>query len=162
MKSRNGYLVNSALKTAGDLIHANKQCWRTSSVNATRGGLPHTSTLGKTDRQIKSSSKWRCLNSASKISTSLCQHVRKIKTSPFPSPSACIQSMLKNQAKQNRKQLITNIMFLLMTIRTSHQCKIKHLPECSLMKSWPWKQRTSMKKCFAFKSSLVSKRGDYC
>lgn len=81
-------------------------------------------------------------------------------TIPF---SLCLHTVhvKKNQAKQNRKQLITRIMFILMTIRTSHQCKIKHLLKCSLMKSWPWKQRIPMKKYFAFKSALVSKRRDW-
>lgn len=109
MKSRNEFLVNSAFKTAGDLSHANKQCWRISNVKAIRGRFPYTSTL---ERQIKSSHTWRCLNAPGKISSSLCQQARKLKTSPFPSPSACIQSMLKNKAKQNRKQSLTLCSYL--------------------------------------------------
>lgn len=158
MKSRNEFLVNSAFKTAGDLSHANKQCWRISNVKAIKGRFPYTSTLGKTDRQTnKKQPHMKVLKR--KISSSLCQQARKRKTSPFPSPSACIQSMLKNKAKQNRKQSLTLCSYL-KSIRTSHQCKIKHLLKSSFMKPWSWKQRIPMKTCFAFKPSLVSKRGD--
>lgn len=69
---------------------------------------PHTSTISKKDSQIKSSSRQECLNATGKTSTNVCQQACELKTSLFPSPSACLKLRLKGKAKQNRKQLITD------------------------------------------------------
>lgn len=86
---------------------------------------------------------------------------KRAKNITVPFSSACLQSRLKNKAKQTRKQLITKIKYMLKSNRTSCKCEIKHLLKCSLMKPWSWKQGTPQRTCFAFRSSLVSKKGDW-
>lgn len=43
-------------------------------------------------------------NRQTKISTSLCEQTSKLKAVLLPSPTACLQSRLKNKAKQNKTE----------------------------------------------------------
>lgn len=78
-------------------------------------------------------------------------------TIPF---SLCLHTVHAKKPSKKKQGTITNILFILKSIRTNCQCKIKYLFKCSLMKSCPWKPRP-MKTCFAFQSFLVSRRGDW-